>query len=261
MFRTIFTIGLVSVLAWGPAFGQALQPHRALYRVELADATASMGLSDANGLIGFEWTESCEAYVSSQRFFTRFVTSDGISSTSDILLSSEEAIDGSRFTFDIADRVNGNIVDHVAGDVDDNIIRYSLPIRQLGDLPSGTIFPSAQSVMLLQSALAGQEYLETRVYDGGEEDEVYDIVSRISGLEGMFLPHPDSEGVTQLADLASWAISMSYYTLSNEDGLPHYEVSYRMFSNGIIDELVMDYGEYAFRARLMRLDYLDLPSC
>ncbi len=261
MFRVIFTIAIAGLLSLAPAYGQALQPHRALYRVELADSTATMGLSDASGLIGFEWTASCEAYVSSQRFYTEFVTSDGISSTSDILLSSEEAIDGSRFSFDIADRVNGNIIEHVVGDVSDNIIRYSLPIRQLGDLPDGTIFPTTQSALLLSSAVAGQEYLESRVYDGGEVDEVYDIVARISALESMYLPHPDSDGAAQLTSLPSWLVSMSYYTLENEDGLPHYEVSYRMFSNGIIDELLMDYGEYAFRARLVRLNYLDSPSC
>ncbi len=261
MVRMIFTILALSVLGLGTAAAQALQPHRALYRVELADSTASTGIMDASGLIGFEWTASCEAFISSQRLYTRFVTTEGLATSSDILLNSEEALDGSSFSFDIADRINGNVIDHVAGDVEDNIIRYSMPIRQLGDLPSGTIFPTAQSALLLTSAMAGQEYVETRIFDGGDETEVYDIVSRISRHNEFFLPHPDSDGVTLLAPLQSWFVAMSYYTLENVDGLPHYEVSYRMFNNGVVDELLMDYGDYAFRARLMQLDYLTPPSC
>lgn len=244
-----------------PSWADVMQPHRALYRVELADASGAAGLNDASGLIGFEFTASCEAYISSQRFYTQFVTSDGISSTSDIVLSAEEARDGSSYSFDIADHVNGQRTDHVAGQAEGQVIRFTAPIRHLGDLPDGTIFPTENTALLLEAAMAGEGFLETRVYDGGEEDEVYDIVARIEVLDTMYLPRPGSEGADALVRLPSWSISQSYYELQNTDGLPHYEVSYRMFANGIVDELVMDYGEYAFRARLVQLDYLDQPSC
>jgi hypothetical protein len=243
------------------AWSQTLQPHRALYRVELADPGASSAISDANGLIGFEWRASCQSYVTSQRFFTRFVTADGNASESDVIFSAEEARDGSSFTFDLADHVNGQQIDHVVGTAGEGELHFTEPNYQRVDLPEGTIFPTEQSARLVSSAVAGQRFLESRVFDGGDETEIYDTVARIDPTDSLYLPRPESEGANRLSPLESWFVSLSYYDLDDEQGTPTYEVSYRMFSNGIIDELHMDYGDYAFDARLVQLEFLDQPSC
>lgn len=238
-----------------------LQSHSALYRVELAESRGSNSLSDASGLIGFEWQAGCEAHSTSQRFFTRFVTTEGLSSTSDIVFSATESIDGSRFTFDMADSVNGQMVEHHVGEAGGGQISFSLPDPQRGVLPPGTIFPTQQTARLVASALAGERFLDARVFDGGAEDEVYDTVARIDPVEGMYLPHPDSTGLAGLTQLQSWYVSMSYYDIGADVTTPNYEISYRLFSNGIVDELRMDYGDYAFYARMVQLDLLDQPSC
>lgn len=255
-----WAVGLCLVLSTA-ASAQVLQPHRALYRVELAQSQDSVGISDASGLIGFEWQAGCEAYSTSQRFYTRFVTTDGISSESDVVFSAEEAADGSSFAFDLADSVNGQVTEHIVGRAGEGELRFSQPEYERIDLPSGTIFPTEHSARLVASAVAGQRFLETRVFDGGAQDEIYDTVARIDTADNIYLPHPQSEGATQLSPLESWFISLSYYDIGDEFGAPNYEVSYRMFSNGIVDELYMDYGDYAFNARLMQLEYLDQPSC
>lgn len=243
------------------ATAQALQPHRALYRVELANPGDSTSISDASGLIGFEWRASCQSYVTSQRFFTRFVTTDGTASESDVVFSAEEAIDGSSFTFDLADHVNGRQIDHVVGTAGAGEVHFTEPAYQRVDLPEGTIFPTQQSARLVASAIAGQHFLESRVFDGGDETDIYDTVARIDATDSLYLPHPESEGANRLSPLQSWFVSLSYYDLGDELGTPTYEVSYRMFSNGIVDELVMDYGDYAFNARLVQLEYIAQPSC
>ncbi len=243
------------------AAAQVLQPHEALYEVELAESRGSNALSDASGLIGFEWQASCEAYSTSQRFYTRFVTTEGLSTTSDIVFSATEQMDGSSFSFDMADSVNGHVVEHRVGEASEGQLSFTLPDPQSGDLPPGTIFPTQQSARLIASALAGQRYLETRIFDGGAEDEVYDTVARIDPVEGIYLPHPESSGSTSLMSLQSWHITMSYYDIGAEATTPNYEISYRLFSNGIVDELRMDYGDYVFFARMMQLDLLDQPSC
>jgi len=244
-----------------PAAAQALQPHRALYRVELANPGDSASLTDASGLIGFEWRAGCDAYTTSQRFYTRFVTTDGAASESDVVFSAEEALDGSTFAFDLADSVNGQVVDHVVGEADADQVRFSQPLPNHVDLPAGTIFPTEQSARLISSALAGQRFLESRVFDGGDENEIYDTVARIDPTDRLYLPQPQSQGTNRLSPLQSWFVSLSYYDIGDTLGAPSYEVSYRMFSNGIIDELLMDYGDYAFNARLVQLEYLDQPSC
>lgn len=255
-------LALLPTIAFSSAASaQTLQPHRALYRVELANPGDSTAIADARGLIGFEWRASCQSYVTSQRFFTRFVTSDGIASESDVVFAAEEAMDGSSFTFDLADSVNGQEVDHVVGTAGEGEVHFTQPTYQRVDLPEGTIFPTEQSARLVSSALAGQQFLESRVFDGGDETEIYDTVARIDATDSLYLPHPESEGANRLSPLRSWFVSLSYYDIGDVLGAPTYEVSYRMFSNGIIDELHMDYGDYAFDARLVQLEFLDQPSC
>ncbi len=261
MKRIFLLAGVLGLALHSAAMAQALQPHRALYRVELAHTGQSTSISDASGLIGFEWRASCDAYSTSQRFFTRFVTSDGTSSESDVVFSAEESRDGSSFSFDLADRINGEVIDHVAGEAGGGSIQFSLPNYQRLDLPPGTIFPTEQSARLIASAIAGQRFLETRVFDGGDETEIYDTIARIDETESFYLPHPESEGANRLTPLRSWFVSLSYYDLNDDTGAPNYEVNYRMFSNGVVDELLMDYGDYGFNARLVQLEYLDHPSC
>lgn len=252
----IIGLGSVSV-----ANAQDLAAHRALYEVELADSRGASSLADASGLIGFEWQASCEAYETSQRFFTRFTTTEGLSSTSDIVFSASEAVDGSSFSFDIADSVNGRVIEHTIGRVGDGVIFFTSPDPISGNLPAGTLFPTQQSAQLIRSAMAGQTYLETRIFDGGAEDEIYDTVATIYPSPDDYLPHPEADGTVQLMSLQSWYVTMSYYDMGARGTLPNYEISYRLFENGIVDSLRMDYGDYAFMARMVQLEMLDQPDC
>lgn len=247
--------------ATGNAAAQQLQAHIALYKVELADARGATSLADASGLIGFEWQASCEAYSTSQRFYTRFTTTEGLSSSSDIQFSAEEATDGSSFAFDITDSVNGRVSEHTVGQVGNGVITFTSPDPARGSLPADTLFPTQQSAQLIAAALAGQTHMETRVFDGGDEDEVYDTVATIYASPRDYLPHPESEGAVGLVSLQSWYVTMSYYDIGGRGTLPNYEISYRLFSNGIVDEIRMDYGDYAFSARMMQLDLFDQPDC
>ena len=152
------------------ASAQVLQPHVAIYRVELAHSTPSTAIADASGLIGFKWQASCDSYSTTQSFFTRIVTAEGVASDSDIVFSAEESIDGSTFSFDIADSVNGVVIEHLVGVAGDGQLSFTQPGPQRRELPPGTIFPTEHSARLIASAVAGQRFLETRVFDGGTED-------------------------------------------------------------------------------------------
>jgi len=260
MFRLTAAYFVCLCVLAAPAWAQELQPHSSIYRVDLAPGGDASGIADPSGLIGFEWSASCEAFTTSQSFFTRFTTTEGLTTNSDVVLTATEAVDGSSFEFDLADSVNGQVIDHVVGRAEAGQLQYSMPGGR-HELPTGTIFPTQHSSRLISSAIAGQSFLEVRVFDGGAEDEIYDTVARIDEATNFYLPHPQSVGAVQLASLQSWIISMSYYDMDDPFGEPTYEITYRMFSNGVVDGLHMDYGAYAFNARLMQLDYLDQPSC
>jgi hypothetical protein len=44
-------------------------------------------------------------------------------------------------------------------------------------------------------------------------------------------------------------------------GTPEFEVAYRLFQNGVATEIVFDYGTFAMRATLSKLEALPAPAC
>ncbi|MBC8131251.1 MAG: DUF1849 family protein, partial [Rhizobiaceae bacterium] len=71
---------------------------------------------------------------------------------------------------------------------------------------------------------------------------------------------PDIGG--RLSGLQSWRISESYYNSdSDPDGMPVFQTSYRLYENGVSDELTLDFGTYAFEGVLSRLDLFDGTAC
>ena len=51
-------------------------------------------------------------------------------------------------------------------------------------------------------------------------------------------------------------MTLAYFTPGDQDGIPEYEVRLRLYQNGVASDLVLDYGDFAMRARLSRLDFL-----
>ena len=64
-----------------------------------------------------------------------------------------------------------------------------------------------------------------------------------------------------LKDVPSWRMSMAYFALDNRSGEPTHEQGLRLYQNGIVDELILDYGDFALDAKLADLNALPAPDC
>jgi hypothetical protein len=55
---------------------------------------------------------------------------------------------------------------------------------------------------------------------------------------------------------------VSYYDQSpKKDGLPSYEVSFRMYSNGVSRKLKLDYGTFSLAGELSGIEFLESKPC
>jgi hypothetical protein len=239
--------------------------HRAFYVLQLGEARPGSNISGGDGGLMIEWSETCDGYATSQRIVTRLWNEGGEDIVSDLRSSAFESRDLARFDFRLTNRTQGQVTEQLSGvaekpDAKDaseaGHVRYRRPDGQEGPLPKSVIFPTEHAFALIEAAKTGERHLERLVFEGGDMDEVYSVVSLVGGKSPK-----DAERPEELKGLDAWPVVISYYAPEAEEALPEYEIRFRLFSNGISDSLVMDYGDFSLRGRLDRLELLSAPSC
>ena len=62
--------------------------------------------------------------------------------------------------------------------------------------------------------------------------------------------------------LASWPMTISYFPADNDAvETPLYTASFNMYENGVSTDLTFDYGSYALKGKLAKLEMLKAASC
>ena len=108
---------------------------------------------------------------------------------------------------------------------------------------------------------ADQRQLVAGLYDGSEKGEKIYHTSAWIGRRRQ--SDATAEGVPGLAKLASWPVSIAYYEPASiqRDSLPSYELSFRIYENGVSTDMVIDYGEFSVRGELKELTYSARSEC
>lgn len=237
-----------------------LRPHEAVYDLRLAEPTDQISAVDARIALQLI-RKDCDAFSLDYRFVARFHQETEITVT-DQSTRSQEKVDGSALTFDTQTLVDGTAQERVEGQAstsgDTTTVRYKAPVDREAEIPAAS-FPLQHTARLIERARAGEKIVEAKIFDGDAEAE--------KGLTTTSVITPsDGPPTPAIADavkgLASWLISESYYNAdSDDDGQPIFETRYRLFENGVSDELTMNFGAYALEGRLNHLSYLDPAPC
>jgi hypothetical protein len=130
-------------------------------------------------------------------------------------------------------------------------------VRQTTD----ALFPNAQMKAVIEAARAGKTTLNVRLYDGANSGkEVYDTLSVI----GKRIEAKPSEAPLQRPEfetLARWPVSISYFKVDSGETTPSYTISFELYENGVTGAIKLDYGSFALRGTLTRLDLLPKQDC
>ena len=258
------TAGLASIL---PAQSAPLQPHRAVYNVDLADVTERSGISTMRGRMVYEFRGAeCEGYTTSFRFVTQIGTR-GTSRVTDQQTTTFEAADGSLFRF-----VTKTFVD----DIEDRSIEGTAVLEDGGitvDLagPDGgtfelepALFPTAHMLNVLERAEAGARFFEQPMFDGSEEGDSVMTTSVVVGPEKDAAPDDEEAAIDPiLTDNKYRNISIAYFNSFDQtgEGTPEYRIAFKMLKNGITRDLEMDYGDFALNGVLTELELLPDSDC
>jgi hypothetical protein len=250
-----------------PPLPQVLIPHRAVYDISLARTDVGSGVVSADGRMVFEITgDRCEGYRMRQRMMVNIGDEEGNLGLLDFRISTFESGKGDRYSFDSQTMVNEEVVESVAGEArragSEIEVKLKEPSEKTIRLNGDALFPGQHLQALLNAAREHRKFLSVDIYEGAGNGEASDAAAAAIG----FVESSGGEGVLT-GGVRHWPVSVGYFdgTGGREDELgeelPSYQMSFTLYENGVTNDLVMDYGEYALFGSLEKIEALDAPAC
>jgi hypothetical protein len=96
------------------------------------------------------------------------------------------------------------------------------------------------------------------IFDGGAADGPV-LVTAIIGAK--IEPDPELAKKSPLLDRPGWRVRLAFFPPDQKVEKPDYEISMVLLDNGVTRDMVIDYDDYAIRARLDDIEALPKPGC
>jgi hypothetical protein len=215
------------------------------------------------GRMVLEWAATCDGYTTTQRLVTRTTDNLGQDAINDFAASSWESRDGRSMRFTARQSVNGATIQEFLGNArltsEGGAAKYTKPDQKTVKLPRGTVFPTAEINHILTTARAGGMRQSDVVFDGSGDSALYRADAFIVPVpKGR---GPDAAGSKLLGSVRSWMVEVSYFPFDSKEGVPEYELSFRLYDNGVSTDLLLDYGNMAIKGRLTGIQALPKSGC
>jgi EipB-like len=268
---TIRPLALAAAMLVGMPLAHAaepvLTPHRGVYDLELDGRRPARGVDTARGRILFETNGNvCEGYTTNFRQVVELVV-NGSQVVMDVRTANFEEGDGTSFRFTSRSTENGTPREETDGNATRSHgaihIAVTKPRPVSSEIDGQTIFPTEHLRRIIEAARAGQTILEVKVYDGAETGEKLYNATAVIGRR----IEPGAGEVEQAAhdprlmSLARWPVTISYFEAGKESATPAYSIAFELYENGVSRQLVVNYGDFALRGTLTKLDWLPENPC
>jgi hypothetical protein len=253
-----------------PVQAVTLASHRAIYDLEIARLDSGSAYSSVQGRLAYEVTGSaCEGWAVNYRLANRYVLPEKPAQILDTQLTTWESGDGLEMnlsqkqfvdsTLDSEERLN--VKRPKAGEEARG--EMTKPQELEFTLVPEALFPSTHQTKLLSAAVKGEARDVSLVFDGSDGSKIYKAISFIGKRRepGTFAVDTANAETEPLRAVASWPMTVSYYQMEGASDTPAYQSSFNMYENGVSTDLVLDYGTYALKGKLTKLDMLKTETC
>lgn len=253
-------------VAVSAAAAPLLAPHRAVYDLALDKASDRSGITGLSGRMVYEFNGSpCEGYTTTFRFVTRIDTGESSRLTDQQTTTFEDA-EGKTFSFVTKSFVDQNLDKEVKGtatrEATGLTVDIEKPEEEIFDL-GPTQFPTQHMVELLGKAEKGESFYETNLFDGSEDADKVMTTTVVIGKPGHAEKgDPELPVLSDLGKESYWPVDIAYFDEAQEGGeeLPEYRISFKMHENGLTRDLMMDYGDFSMKGKLVNLSLFDKPK-
>lgn len=251
--------------------GAQLAPHRAFYVLEASRLDNKGGISAIAGKLAYEITgNDCEGYAVNYRIVNRYVQGEGVPQTMDIQLTSFESGDGLGLDMKQKQFVNASLQSESRvkakkpGDGSKGAGELEGKESKSFDIDGAAIFPTAFQKKLMNDAEKGETRSSSLVYEGSDDEKASRAISFIGAKKpgSTISTGADATTLQALNKLPYWPVTVSYYVVDAEgDDQPTYSASFNMLENGVSTDLVLDYGSYALKGKLEKIEMLKPDTC
>lgn len=260
--------------------------HRALYTMSLAHSKSDSGVTGAQGEMGYQWGETCEGWTVEQRYKLTINYAEAQDVNIDSNFVTWESKDGLRYRFNQKETRNGTVDEEIRGSAQldgpgkGGTITFEKPQPQTLKLPPGALFPSAHTILLIQKAEAGENFVARQVFDGATVEGAV-LVSAVIGPKiepppaattaskpaadpkgGGAETDPDAYGLNEpVLQRPGWRVRLAFFPSNPSTETPDYELGMLLLDNGISRDMTIDYGDYTISAKLRKIEALAKPHC
>ena len=251
-----------------PPLRNVIVPHRAVYEISLARTDEGSGVSTAAGRMVFEITgSSCRGYSMRQRMVVNIGDEEGNVGQLDFRITTFESGSGDLYSFDSKTTLNQEVVEAVEGEarrVGSGVeVKLKQPAEKTVQLEADTLFPSQHLQVILEAALADRRFVAADIYEGAGTGEGRDSASAAIGRSLQSGPQGPLRG-----GVRHWPISIGYFDSADENNskadfgeeTPTYQMQFTLYENGVTNNLVMDYGNYALSGALEKIEPLEAAT-
>ena len=275
----IMCVAALTAAASAPALAIAakdgiwLAPHRAVYDMELDQASKTQGVTSVRGRMVFEFAgSSCDGYTLNIRLVTQITNQSGDSSVTDLRSSTWEHGAGKQFRFNSTQYRDDKLTETARGNAAQAsaergvVVDLTKPKPQKLRYPGSILFPTQHSLHILSAAQKGRRIVQAKIFDGSEQGErLYNTTTFIGkrhapGPRRKKLAHVEND--KPLEALVSWPVTISYFDGQKEDeSTPAYEMSFELYANGVSRDIHINYGDFAIRGALRSLEFFTPAKC
>lgn len=248
------------------ASADLLAPHRAVYDLTLQQANERAGIAGIYGRMVYEFKGSaCAGYTTNFRFVTEVDTGEE-KRLSDQQTTTFEDLKSRKFRFATKSFTDQQLDKEVNGNAEEGAGRLKVsldsPAKRSVDLEEGR-FPTEHMIDVLENARAGKHLFESRIFDGSENGDQTLLATTIIGKQAKPAGNdPEIAAAKPLATNDFWPVTIAYFNEGKTaDALPIYRMAFKLYGNGIIRDLTMDYSDYVLSGKLTKLELLPEEAC
>lgn len=266
--RLLRALAIVLVCgAAAPVRAVEFAAHRALYELSLAHVGEGSGISAVSGELVVEWRNACSGWTFEYRSVIDVIFAGRAPLRLASVASTWESSDGRNYRFSVRHQANGADTERIegaatgAGGSGAGQVVFSKPEPRKMKLPAGTLFPIAHSLAIMAVAVKDRTpaFVSRAVFDGMDVKGLYQVnaaIGRKSDKAGNRLPLRGN-----LKGIPSWPVDLAYFAHADNKPEPDHEIKMRLYANGVADDMVLDFDDFAMNARIGRLELLEEPGC
>ncbi len=266
--RVTIPAGAVLAILAMPSAADTLVAHHATYALSLAPGNANSSITGADGIMVYDLKDTCDGWATDLKMKVIIAFDNGDARTFETSQVTWEAKSGKSFRFmtktgtgggdDQTSQTRGEARINSSGE---GSVVADLPVQAEAKLPAGTLFPVAQTDLVLKQAAAGETFVSAEVFDGTIPTQAVQETALIGAGEKDW--NAMGKKFPELAGLTSYPVGLAYFIGDSTDATPDNEQSMRLYDNGIVGLFDFDFGQGGIKIRAL-LDQLKLqpaPGC